>query len=116
VVLTRTPENVGQCFSTGVPQNMYWGSARVTGVGDRGATAPPKFLIWWKSGQNLWKFWQNLWNRSKNRCMCFDFTKMAPKSRCRHFFTFGSHVFILFFSGKLGEIWASSTMVLQLCF
>ena len=39
VVLTGTPENVGQCFSTGVPKNMWGsmsfkGSVRVTGVGD----------------------------------------------------------------------------------
>jgi len=51
VVLTGTPENVGQCFSTGVPKNMWGsisfkGSVRVTGVGDGGATAPPTFFIW----------------------------------------------------------------------
>ena len=35
---------------------------------------------------------------------------------CRRFFSFGGHVFISFYSGKLGEIWASSIMVLELCF
>jgi len=42
--------------------------------------------------------------------------KWHPKSRCRCFFSFIGHVFVLFFSGKLWEIWASSTMVLELCF
>jgi len=36
--------------------------------------------------------------------MCFDFTKMTP-TKGRRFF--GGHVFILFYSGTLGEIWAS---------
>ena len=48
--------------------------------------------------------------------MCFDFTNMAPKIKVQTFFSFGGHVFILFFSGKLGEIWASSTIVLELCY
>ena len=79
MLLTGTPENVGQCFSTGVPRNRkvpnnmwgsmsFTGSVRVTDVRDGGATVPSKFLIWWKSGQNLWKFWQNLCKRSQNRC------------------------------------------------
>jgi len=42
--------------------------------------------------------------------------KWHPITRCRRFFSFGGHVFILFFSLKLGEIWASSKMVLELCF
>jgi len=56
------------------------------GDGTGGASAPPKRLIWCKSGQNhlksgqhLWKFGQNVWTHSQNRCMCFDFRKMAPK-------------------------------------
>ena len=48
--------------------------------------------------------------------MCFEFTTMAPKIKVQTCFSFGGHALILFFSGKLGEIWASSTMVLELCF
>ena len=50
-----------------------------TSVGGGDATASPKGLIWRKSGQNLRKFGQNVWKRSENRCVYFDFTKMAPK-------------------------------------
>jgi len=43
---------------------------------------------------------------SQNRCMCFDFTKMAPEMKVQTFFSFfGGHVFLVFL-GKLGEIWA----------
>ena len=122
VVLTGTPENVGQCFSTGVPKNMWGsmsfkGSVRVTGVGDGVQPHHQNFLFGENPGKicgNFGKICENV--RKIAVCVCFDFTKMAPKIKVQTFFSFGGHVFILFFSGKLGEIWASSTMVLELCF
>ena len=80
------------------------------GVGGGGTTAPPKLLIWWKSGKNLWKFGQNVWQPSQNRCMCFDFTEMAPKIRVHKRFFLSSCFFSSFGQvrgnlGKLREIW-----------
>jgi len=34
--------------------------SNTTAVGGGSAFAPPKILIWLKSGQNLWKFGQNV--------------------------------------------------------
>jgi len=45
-----------------------------------------------KSGQNLCEFGKNVCKRSQNRCTCYDFTKIHPKSKRRRFF--GGHVFI----------------------
>jgi len=36
------------------------------GVGGGVASAPPKVVICWKSGQNHWKFWQDLWKSGQN--------------------------------------------------
>jgi len=59
----------------------------------RRCNSTPKNFIWWKSGknhlksgQNLWTFGQNFWKGSQNRCMCFDFIKMAPKMKVQTFF------------------------------
>ena len=63
-----------------------------------------------KIRENLWKFGQNLWKRSQNRCRWLSaliLQKWHPKSKCRLFCLFGGHDFIWFFSGKLGELWAS---------
>jgi len=76
---------------------------------------------------------QNFWFGENPGKICGNFGKMCetvrkiavcpwilqkwhPKSRCRCFLSFTGQVFVLFFSGKLVEIWASSTMVLELCF
>jgi len=72
-----------------------------SGVGDggvEGASARPKVLIWWKSGENLWKVGQNVWKPSQNRFMCFDFTNMVPEMKMHtvSFFYFGDHDFFHF--------------------
>jgi len=84
----------------------------VGGGGAGGASAPPKILIWWKSGKNpaksgknLWKFRQHVWKPSRNRFRCFDFTKMAPEMKVQTFLFVGGQIF--FSSSKLEEIWAS---------
>jgi len=32
------------------------------------------------------EIWAKFVKGLQNRCMCFDFIKMAPKSKCRRFF------------------------------
>jgi len=55
----------------------------------------------------MWKFWQNLGNRLQNHCMCFDFTKTAPKIKVQMFFFFyrSCFCFVLFgqVRGDLGK-------------
>jgi len=97
-VLTGTPENVGQCFSTGVPKNMWGsmsfkGSVRVIGVGDGVQPHYQTFLF----GENPGKICRNFGKICENVrkiavCMCFDFTKMARKIKVQTFFSFGGHV------------------------
>ena len=36
--------------------------------------------------------------------MSFDFTKMVPEIKVQMFVSFRGHVFLVFFSGKLGEV------------
>jgi len=80
-------------------------------TGFRGSNCTPKTFGLVKSGQNhlksrqnLWKVGQNLRKGLQDRCMCFDFIKMAPKIKVLAFFL---RPCFLFFSGKLGEIWGS---------
>ena len=62
---------------------------------------------------NFGKIWETV---CKITVCALILQKRHPKSRCRCFFSLIDHVFVLFFSGKWGEIWASSTMELELCF
>ena len=80
-----------------------------------GATTPQNFLFGENPGKICGNFGKICKTVRKIAVCALILQIWHPKSRCRCFFSFIGHVFVLFFSGKLGEIWASSTTVLELC-
>jgi len=80
-----------------------------------------------KSGQNqnLCNFGQNVWKPSRNRFVCFDFTKMAPELKVQTFL-FLEVMFLQFFfvqvrgnlgkfGGNLGKNGAWSALIQKKC-
>jgi len=71
------------------------------GAGGGGASAPPKTCDSVKIRAKS----VEIWAKCRQIAVCaLILQKWHPKSKCRPFF--GGHVFIYFFSGKLGKIWA----------
>jgi len=72
-----------------------------------GETAPPKVLIWWKSGQNLAEPSKTPWkSEQKWRPTCFDLKVMAPELTWRAFYSFGGQVFF-------GQVWEHPGKILS---
>jgi len=80
-----------------------WGCNRIPKTLDL-ANIRKKYL---KIRANLWKFGQNVWKPSQNCCMCFDFSKMAPKIKVQTILWWSCFYLVLFGQARknLGKFW-----------